>query len=286
MSLSTENPRIDISQLPSPSLRRPPPPFPKRKPRPRGKQHSWTDEELNLLAYLRHHHRWTFDQIQRLHFPSLSVGALGVSYYRLTPEDRVRRASTAAALITSYKTIGVSRNVPAAQRTYSSPKQGPSSRNSPTLRSASQHERSVEICTSSSPSSEDELRPISSNRSHMTRYNLRPNRPTIFRQRKPRYLVDRLRFPHFFESYKKHLQPHTVSDEDYAPPSHSPTPDPSDRSPSVVSSQLSEASSLELFGLEARSPRSAEHSPLTISSQSSDVSSLEFFDAEEHLSSP
>jgi len=276
MPAPTASSRIDFSQLPSPSLRRPPPPVPRKKRRPRAK-HFWVDEELNLISYFRHHHRWTFGQIQRVYFPSLSAGALGIQYARLTPEDRVRRASTAATLITT------SRNAPGVQ---SSPEQGPSSSNCPVPRSASQPRNSTETCTSSSPSPENEDRPISSNHSHMSRYNLRPNRPTVFRQRKPRYLVDRLRFPHFFESYKKHLKPHTLPDEDYAPPSHSPTPDPSDRSPSVVSSQLSEASSLELFGLEPRSPRSAEHSPLVISSQSSDMSSLEFFDPEEYPPPP
>lgn len=75
----------------------------------------------------------------------------------------------------------------------------------------------------------------------------------------------------------------TVPDNDYAPPSHSPTPDSSDRSPPVVSSQLSDASSLELFGLEARPVSPSDRSSLIAPSPLSDDLSSEFFSAEERL---
>jgi hypothetical protein len=103
----------------------------------------------------------------------------------------------------------------------------------------------------------------------------------MFLQRKPQYLVDRRRFPHFYKSYKYHLESSGLPDEDYCPPSRTPTPEPSDRSPSVISTQLSEASSLDLFGLE---PCSVKSSSRDI--QHNDAPSPEYFSAEERLSSP
>jgi len=267
-----------------------PPPFSrqpqrsKRKP-PKRIVHSWSDEELNLLSYYRRNHRWTYSQIRKAYFPSLSISAVKKAHQRLPTEDRVRRASAAAALIaTSRNTVGVSRNTPETQPTRSSVGRGPSHSHRPVPRPTPQSESNVETLTSSTPSSENQDRTITSN--GINRYNFRPNRPTVFRVKKPRYLVDHLRFPHFFKSYKTHLKPHAGPDENYAPPSHSPTPDPSDRSPTVISSQLSEVSSLELFGLEARSPSPTEHSPILISSQSSDVLSSEPVSPTECLPSP
>jgi hypothetical protein len=138
----------------------------------------------------------------------------------------------------------------------------------------------------STSSSEYEDVPTASSHNHTNHYDLRPNRLTNFPKRKPRYSVDRCRFPHFSYSYKRSLKPHTSPDRDYAPPSHSPTPDSLDRSPSVISSQLSLASSLELFGLEAHSISSPDRGPSATLSQTSGTSSLQFFSSEEHLPTP
>ncbi|KAF2684426.1 hypothetical protein K458DRAFT_261527, partial [Lentithecium fluviatile CBS 122367] len=85
-------------------------------------------------------------------------------------------------------------------------------------------------------------------------YNLRPRIQTAFREGNPKVLVDRRRFPYFFEAFKDHLKLDTTSDDDYIPPSYSPTPGPSEYSLSVPSDRPSPASSTELFGLEVRSP--------------------------------
>jgi hypothetical protein len=271
-------PKLPPSRQPQPSSRR---------RIPRRIQHSWSDEELNLLSYFRHNHRWTYSQIQKAYFPSLSAVALKRAHQRLTAEDRVHRASAAAALITtSHNTIGTFHDALDAYPTRSNLDQGPNCLQRPVSRPIPQSESNTETFTVFSPSCETEDRSITSNSCHTNRYNLRPNRPTIFRKRKPRYLVDRVRFPRFFKSYKIHLKLHAEPDEDYIPPSHSPTPDPSDRSPSVISNQPSEVSSLELFGLEARSLSPAERSPSIISIQSSDVSSLEPLSPEERFHSP
>lgn len=223
------------------------------------KTHAWTEREVNLLAHLKYLHRWHYKRIREAHFPSLSVGALCRAYWRLSIEERVRRA-----LII------------------------PSSHSQP-MCSTLEHEpcnlypsiSRSETVSSTSP----ENRRVTPNHSNKNRYNLRPNRPTTFPKRGPQYLVDRFRFPRFSESYKHHLESDGLPDRDYSPPSHSPTPEPSDRSPSALSTQLSSASSLELFGLKARSPRPSNLGSST-SIFTSNISSPEFLSAEEHLSSP
>ena len=176
------------------------------------KRHSWTDEELNILSYLRYTRHWRFKKIQTSYFPSLSPNALLGAYWRLSTEDRIRRASRITTSIIAPR---------------------------------------------------------------------RPNRPSIFHPRKPEYLVDRRRFPHFFRSYKYSLNLQGVPDSDYTPPSRMPTPSSSDRSVSIVSSLPSAASSLELFGLEVRSPQSSNSESVT-SDRPNDISSPEFFSSEEH----
>lgn len=241
---------------------------------PRQFRHSWTNEELNLLAYHRAHH-WTFDRIRKTHFPSLTKKSLIQAYGRLPIEQRAYRVSVVAALVTTSH--GASRSEDTTH-----PVPGPSHRSRPT----SQPEGNAEAPKSSTLRHKEDNRPVASIDGTANRYNLRPNRRKSFQRSKPRYLVDRLHFPHFFKSYQKHLKLHGVPDGDYAPPSHSPTPDSSDRSPSVASSLPSVSSSLELFGLEARSPSSSDCGPSDTSSQPSDVSSPEFFSSEERLPTP
>lgn len=272
MSLLAASSRIDYSQLPSLLQAGPSPP--RRRAKRRQNNHSWTDEELNLLSYLRHFHHWRFKQIQKLFFPSLSLNAVEIAYRRLPIEDRERRASAASTLITN------SRSDPDTQSNF---EQGPSHLHPFIARPLSQSGNNIETSTLSLPSSatEDEL--VVSNNSNTNRYNLRPNRPTTFPQRKPRCLVDRRRFPQFSKSYRYHLNLQGSPDRDYIPPSRSPTPDPSDRSPSVISSPPSVASSLELFGLEAPSLSHSDHDSAATSNNGS---SPEFFSSEERLPTP
>lgn len=229
--------------------------------RKRGPYSQWTDKELNLVCYLRYIRHWPFSKIQKANFPLLSQHAVGAAYRNLPPEERTRRALAAVPVIAeSRRTTG--RNSPSqTQPAFSNPERGPI------------HLSSTNI--------EIGLTPSSSNSNTSNRYNLRPNRPTTFTERKPRYTVHRVRFPHFFESYRNHLKPYELSDSEYIPPSHTPTPGSSDCSHSVSSSPPSEISSLELFGLEARSLELSNRTPSAHSIRSSGSSSAEFFSTEE-----
>jgi hypothetical protein len=280
LSLST-NSSIDLSQLANSCIDFSHlVPQPRRSPfssRGRGQRkrttriHSWTDEELDLLSYLRHLRYWRFKQIKETYFPSLSLGALSRAYWRLSPEDRIRRASVISTQITNLRNATeYSRNTLNNQlRPHNSEQElNPSC-------SESYTENDTETSISSLPT------PGSTGR-----YNLRQNRPTTFLQRDSRYLVDSARFPHFYKSYKYHLESSGLPDEDYYPPSQTPTPESFDRSPSVISTQLSEASSLDLFGLEPCSIKSSSRDPSINSNSPIDTSSPEFFSAEEHLPSP
>ncbi|RDK41088.1 hypothetical protein M752DRAFT_294761 [Aspergillus phoenicis ATCC 13157] len=230
------------------------------------KAHSWTEEELNLVCYLRSIRHWRFTQIQKVEFPLLSRHAVGGAYRKLPPEERTRRALAAASTIARSRHTARHKSPYQAQAAFSNPEQGPSPL----------HSTNTEIGHAQLTSSDN----------NSTRYSLRPNRPTTFLERKPRYTVDRVRFPHFFESYSRYLKASELPDSEYVPPSHTPTPSSSVRSPSVISSIPSAASSLELFGLEARSLNSSDCDSSVISDLPNDGSSSEFFSPEEHLSTP
>jgi hypothetical protein len=240
-------------------------------------RHNWTEEELDLLTHLRHLHRWSYKQIQESYFPSLTLKAITNAYFRLSAEERIYR-SLISDFTTGDTMIGCCSTLN-AHPANSSPEQGtyhlyPSIQ---TTLSTSQSESITEISTASSSNSE-ELAP----NQKKSRYNLRPNRPTTFPQRAPRYSIDRRRFPHFFKSYKHSLDQEWLPDRNYSPPSHTSTPGPSDRSPSVVSTQLSSASSLELFGLEPRTPSPSNRESSI--DRRSDTSTLDYFSAEEFSS--
>jgi hypothetical protein len=273
------NAEVAVSGSPSRSQRRPP-----QLPRRNAKQqsrHSWTDEELNLLSNLRYLRRWRFKQIQKSCFPSLSPSALLGAYWRLSSEDRIRRASRVIVPITAPRnaTKG-SRSTPKAQPACPSLEQGPSHYNHSISGTFSQTGNNVEASILSSPNPAAGDEPLIPNNSNASRYKLRPNRPSTFPQRKPRYLVDRRRFPHFSKSYRRSLNLHRYPDKDYTPSSRTPTPNSSDRSLSIVSSLPSVASSLRLFGLEARSLHLSDRDSVT-SSLPNDISNPEFFSSEE-----
>lgn len=233
--------------------------------------HRWTDEELNLLAYYRTRH-WSYARIQRKHFPSFTQKSLLGAYSRIPRKERAYRASIAAGSITTSRVV--SRN---KDSTHSHFTPGTIHRSD----TVSQPEGNIGAHESLTLRREEDNRSLAP-ADGTNRYNLRPNRCRSFQQSQPQYPIDRLRFPHFFKSYKNYLKLHGVSDRDYAPPCHSPTPGLSDGSPSVVSSLPSAASSLELFGLEARSLSTSDRdSPVTPRS-SNDLPSPEFFSSEEH----
>jgi hypothetical protein len=222
------------------------------------KGHNWIDEELSLVCYLRNIRHWRFTQIQKTNFPSLSRHAVGGAYRNLPPEERTRRALAVASVIADCQNTTEHNSPRQAQPALPNPEQGPSHLNSTNT-------DALLTSTGNSPA----------------RYNLRPNRPITFAEQQSRYMVDRVRFPHFFGSYSRHLKSYELPDSEYVPPSHTPSPRSSERSQSVHSSQPSKASSLELFGLEPRSPELLSYTPSVLSICSSAISSAEFFSTEE-----
>lgn len=231
--------------------------------RPKPQYHRWTDEEINLIAYCRIR-KWSYARIRRKHFPSFTKTSLVGMYNRLTLEERASRASIVAGSNTTSR-ITSRKESSTHPHSVPQPKDNVGAHGSSTLRRE-----------------EDDQPPALIDR--INRYNLRPNRCQSFLESQSRLPVDRLRFPHFFKSYTKHLNLDGIPDRDYVPPSHTPTPDPSDRSSSVVSSLPSAASSLELFGLEARSLSPSDHDSSVTSSLPSDGPSPEFLNLEERPS--
>lgn len=242
---------------------------------PRQPWHRWTDEELNLLAYCRTRH-WSYDRIQRKHFPLFAESSLRGAYSRIPPKERAHRALIVASSTTTSRTT--SRNKDPA---HPHPIPETNHRSHP----APQPEGNVRVHKSSALRGEEDYQTLISI-DGTNRYNFRPNRCRSLQESQTQYPIDRLRFPHFFKSYKNHLKLDGVPDGDYAPPPHSPTPDSSDRSPSIISSLPSAASSLELFGLEARSLSTSDRGSSVTPSPPNDGSSPEFFSSEERPTTP
>lgn len=206
------------SQMSSLHQKRAPPRYQKRTYR-----HSWTDRELNLLSHLRQIHHWSFQQIRNTCFPSLSFGAVRKAYSRLSAEECKNRASivpkrhrasnTNLTCSTSgpchlYIPIPVCRPRILSKDTAESathphpipqPKEQAGTHGSSTLRREEVDRLLVPV-----------------DRIH--RYNLRPKRCQSFLENLPRHPVDRLRFPHFFKSYRKHLDLDGAPDTDYLHP--------------------------------------------------------------------
>lgn len=233
--------------------------------RPKPQYHRWTDEEINLIAHCRIR-KWSYARIRRKHFPSFTKTSLVGMYNRLTLEERISRASTVAGSNTTSHITSRNKNS-THSRPVPQPKDNVGAHGSSTLRREEDNRF---------------IAPVD----RINRYNFRPKRCQSFLESLPRHPVDRLRFPHFFKSYRKHLDLDGAPDIDYLPPSKSPSPDPSDRSPSVVSSLPSAASSLELFGLEARSLSPSDHDSSVTSSLPNDRPSPEFFSSEERPPTP
>ena len=190
---------------------------------PRPVRHYWTDDEFNLLARCRAHH-WSFDRIQKTHFPSLTRRAVFLALARFK-RFRVKERSYRASLVdTSATTPRSTSRREESTRSDHTPEPSSSSHTTPqpdgtievTRFSASRHKRKSTLATTVTTAS---------------RYNLRPSRRKSFQNTQSRVTVDRSRFPHFSESYKNHLESDGIPDTDYIPPSRSPTLHSSDRSP-------------------------------------------------------
>lgn len=164
--------------------------------------------------------------------------------------------------------------------TIPSSKQG-TSRPIPVNSGSVQTGNRIELAALTGSSSGDEWVTSAKNRI-IGRYNFRPNRPKNFTKDCSPCLVDRTRFPHFSQVYETYWKQHATPDTDYSPPSQPPTPGSSDRSPSVALSLVSDASSLDLFGLEVRPVNSSDSSVSIAPNSPGD----EFLSAEEYLPSP
>jgi hypothetical protein len=263
--------------------------------RRRTTQHRWTEEELDTLVYLRSQDV-QFRDIRESYFPSIALEGIKGAYARRTQSliekgqlsstiyqrrRTKRHLWTEEELNTLVDLRSRGWNFKEIQEKHfpSIALNGVRGAYTRCVQSLVENGQPFGISLIVDPWSVARNEP-------MKRYNLRPNRPTNLHAKDPRYLVDRSRFPHFFESYKKYIRLDSASDKDFVPPSHSPTPTVSDRSPSIISTQLSDASSLELFGLEAR-PCSSPGYRSTISNPSQlNDTDVEFFSSAEHFSSP
>jgi hypothetical protein len=91
------------------------------------KGHSWTEEELNLVCYLRSIRHWRFTQIQRAKFPLLSRHAVGGAYRKLPPAERTRRALAVASVLAKSRHTAGRKSPHQAQAASSSLEQIPRS---------------------------------------------------------------------------------------------------------------------------------------------------------------
>jgi hypothetical protein len=267
---------VDLLQLSTISPKN----LPRSQRKPRGTVRRWTDEELNLISYLRLHRNWNWAQIQRTFFSSKSPAAVSLAYTRIPTEERMHRASTALTLPVNPSSIagewGGIRNRTSIFPSFSRRRGRHSIRVVPSPILTGNVTQLVALTTANS---EDEY---TAPNTATSRYNLRPDRPKSFKGNGLPCRVDRSRFPHFSQACKAHWKQRTVPDTDYSPPSRSPTPELNDRSPSDISSLLSDASSLDLFGLEVRPVTPSDPSLSTVPSSPGD----EFLSAEEYPASP
>jgi hypothetical protein len=81
------------------------------------KGHKWTEEELNLVCYLRYIRHWRFTQIQRAKFPLLSRHSVGGAYRSLPPQERTHRALAAVPVNTRPRNITESQSQPSFSNT-------------------------------------------------------------------------------------------------------------------------------------------------------------------------
>jgi hypothetical protein len=136
------------------------------------KRDSWTDEELEILSYLRHTRHWRFKQIQTSYFLSLSPSALLGAYWRLSTKDRIRRSSRMTIPITVPRnTVKVFPSALKAQPACSSIEQGTSRYSFPASGTFTRPENGIETLalTPLSPAGGGE--PVISNNSNSSRYN-------------------------------------------------------------------------------------------------------------------
>jgi hypothetical protein len=240
MSIPTIRSRINLlrlSKLLPEKLLQPP-----RRKRPEI-LHRWTEEERNLILYLRLYRDWTWGEIHRTFFSSVSVDAVKKAYSRVPPEARMHRASILVNLIASSRnTSGVSWSThhSTLMHLYTGQKQYQPSRPAP---SPSQTKTTVETIALMTPTTRD-IDGSTNNGESCSHYRLQQNRPADFRKSRLQYSVNHQRFAHTFRACEEHHKLLKAPDGDYEPPSHSPTPTLSDYSTLITSSKLNDASSV------------------------------------------
>jgi hypothetical protein len=211
--------------------------------------HRWTEEERNLILYLRLYRDWTWSEIRRTFFSSVSIDAVKKAYSRVPPEARMHRASILVSLIAdSRNTSGVSwsthhstlMHLYTGQKPYQPSQPSQPAQPAPSL---SQTKSTVETVASTTPTIGD-MNGSTNNGDSRSRYRLRQKRPADFRKSRLQYSVDHQRFAHLSRACEEHHELLKAPDGDYEPPSHLPTPTLSDCSTLITSSKLNDASSV------------------------------------------
>ena len=181
MTLPVTGSQINLLQLSTLPPREPLRPLRKKQ---RQVNHRWAKEELNPICYLRLHRGWTWDQIQRTFFSSMSVGAVKIAFLRIPLEDRVDRASTVSSLIvSSRKTASASSHTRNRAIKHPFSRKEPSHSSDPVSGSTQPLINvGVDVLATSSPENRNSY--ITTD-NITTRYNLRPNRPLGFRKSTP-----------------------------------------------------------------------------------------------------
>lgn len=205
--------------------------------------HRWTEEERNLIVYLRLHRNWTWGEIHRTFFSSISVDAVKKAYSRVPPEARIHRASILISLIAnSRNTSGVSwsthhstlMHLYTGQKSYQPPQSAPS---------LSQTKSTVKAVASTTQTTRY-MNGSMNNGNSRSRYRLRQNRPVDFYRSRLQYSVDHQRFTYLSRACEEHHEMLQAPDGDYKPPSHSPTPTLSNYTTLTISNNLNDTSSV------------------------------------------
>lgn len=208
---------VDLLQLSTISPKN----LPRRQKKPRGTVHRWTDEEVNLISYLRLHRNWSWAQIQRTFFSSKSAAAIQLRYTRTPTKERMHRASAALSLPVSPTNIaGEWSGIRNGNSIFPSFSKRRGSHSIRAVSSPIQTGNVTQLVALTASSSEDEC--TASNNIAISRYNLRPDRPKSFKENSLPCLIDRSRFPHFSQAFETHWKQPAATDEDYSPPSRSP----------------------------------------------------------------
>jgi hypothetical protein len=192
---------------------------------------------------IRLYRDWTWGEIHRTFFSSVSIDAVKKAYSRVPPEARMHRASILVSLIAnSRNTSGVSWSTHHSTLMHLYTRQEPYQPSRPAP-SPSQTKSTIETIALTTPTTGD-MNESTSNGDSRSRYRLRQKRPADFRKSRLQYSAGHQRFAHLSRAYEEHHELLKAPDGDYEPPSHLPTPTLSDCSTLITSNRLNDASSV------------------------------------------